>query len=193
MGKYKGLQIGLLTCFMLQSCTNLVGFARFSPQELIVMKKYDELLVSLRRVIRAIDLYSKKLSKETGLTSPQLIVMREIAANTDVMVKHIAENINLSPATVTSILDRLESRGYVIRQRYTKDKRKVGLHLTESGFEAIKYAPTLLQEHFIKRFESLEEWEQTQLVSTMQRIAKMMDAEALDAAPLLQVGQIYDK
>lgn len=154
------------------------------------MKKYDELLVSLRRVIRAIDIYSKKLSKETGLTSPQLLVMQEIAANCGIMGKHIAENINLSPATVTSILDRLESRGLIIRQRSVIDKRKVGLHLTEAGYVAIEDAPTLLQAHFIKRFESLEEWEQTQLVSTMQRIAKMMDADALDAAPLLQVGQI---
>ena len=54
------------------------------------MKKYDELLVSLRRVIRAIDLYSKKLSKESGLTSPQLIVMQEIYNNDDVMVKDIS-------------------------------------------------------------------------------------------------------
>ena len=42
------------------------------------MQKYEELLVSLRKVIRAIDLYSKKLSKESGLTSPQLIVLKEI-------------------------------------------------------------------------------------------------------------------
>lgn len=155
------------------------------------MKKYDELLVSLRRVIRAIDLYSKKLSKESGLTSPQLIVMQEIANNDDVMVKDIANHINLSSATVTSILDRLEARGYVVRERSQIDKRKVGVRLTESGSTAFKNAPTLLQEHFINRFESLDEWEQTQLVSTMQRIAKMMDAEALDAAPLLQVGQIH--
>ncbi len=155
------------------------------------MKKYDELLVSLRRVIRAIDLYSKKLSKESGLTSPQLIVMQEIYNNDDVMVKDIASHINLSSATVTSILDRLEALGYVVRERSQIDKRKVGVRLTESGASAFNNAPTLLQEHFINRFESLDEWEQTQLVSTMQRIAKMMDAEALDAAPLLQVGQIH--
>jgi DNA-binding MarR family transcriptional regulator len=155
------------------------------------MKKYDELLVSLRRVIRAIDLYSKKLSKESGLTSPQLIVMQEIYNNGDVMVKDIASHINLSSATVTSILDRLEARGYVVRERSQIDKRKVGVSLTETGVNAFNNAPTLLQEHFINRFESLDEWEQTQLVSTMQRIAKMMDAEALDAAPLLQVGQIH--
>lgn len=157
------------------------------------MKKYDELLVSLRRVIRAIDLYSKKLSKDTGLTSPQLLVMQEIAASSGIMVKHIAQNINLSPATVTSILDRLELKNLVLRQRSIVDKRKVGLDLTAAGMDAIKDAPTLLQEHFINRFESLDEWEQTQLISTMQRIAKMMDAESLDAAPLLQVGHIDSK
>ena len=136
------------------------------------MRKYDELLVSLRRVIRAIDLYSKKLSKESGLTSPQLIVMQEIFNNDDVMVKDIANHINLSSATVTSILDRLEARGYVVRERSTIDKRKVGVRLTATGTNAFNNAPT-------------------QLVSTMQRIAKMMDADALDAAPLLQVGQIH--
>ncbi|WP_158967340.1 MarR family winged helix-turn-helix transcriptional regulator [Paraglaciecola sp. L3A3] len=155
------------------------------------MKKYEELLVSMRRIIRAIDLYSKKLSKESGLTSPQLIVMQEIAANDGIMVKQIAENINLSSATVTSILDRLEARNYVIRERSVQDKRKVGLHLTPTGQLAMQGAPTPLQEHFINRFEKLDDWEQTQLIATMQRIAKMMDAEDIDAAPLLEVGTIH--
>lgn len=154
------------------------------------MKKYEELLVSLRKVIRAIDLYSRKLNKETGLTSPQLIVLQEIAAYDGLMVKDIAEHINLSSATVTSILDRLESRKFVIRERSEIDKRKVGLHLTELGSQMIKDAPMPLQDHFINRFEKLEEWEQTQMLSTMQRISKMMDAEDLDAAPMLEVGAL---
>ncbi len=157
------------------------------------MEKYDELLVSLRRVIRAIDLYSKKLSKETGLTSPQLIVMQEIQATDGITLKQIADNINLSSATVTSILDRLESREYVTRIRSTVDKRKVHLHLTDKGKEILAAAPKPLQDHFITRFESLDEWEQSQLVATMQRIAKMMDADDLDASPLLAVGQIQQK
>ncbi|MGJ8681377.1 MarR family winged helix-turn-helix transcriptional regulator [Paraglaciecola sp.] len=155
------------------------------------MEKYEELLVSLRKVIRAIDLYSKKLNKESGLTTPQLIVLHEIAAKDGMMVKDIAENINLSSATVTSILDRLETRKLVIRERSSVDKRKVGLHLTELGLSTVQSAPTPLQEHFINRFEKLEEWEQTQMLSTMQRVAKMMDADEIDASPLLEVGQIH--
>ena len=160
----------------MQSDVFLIEFDQFEFEQRIDMQKYDDLLVSLRRVIRAIDLYSKKLSRETGLTSPQLIVMQEIASHDGLLVKQIAENINLSSATVTSILDRLE--------------RKVSLHLTDAGKEVLEDAPTPLQEHFINRFEKLEEWEQTQLIATMQRIAKMMDAEDIDAAPLLEVGTI---
>ncbi|MFT4939519.1 MAG: DNA-binding MarR family transcriptional regulator [Paraglaciecola sp.] len=154
------------------------------------MKKYEELLVSLRRVIRAIDLYSKKLNKETGLTSPQLIVLQEIYLQDGIMVKEVAEHITLSSATVTSILDRLERRSLVQRERSTIDKRKVGLHLTDSGHAAIKSSPKPLQKHFINRFEALETWEQTQMLTTIQLIAKMMDVEELDAAPLLELGQI---
>lgn len=155
------------------------------------MEKYEELLVSLRKVIRAIDLYSRKLNKETGLTSPQVIVLQEIAAHDGLMVKDIAQHINLSSATVTSILDRLENRQLVVRERSSKDKRKVELHLTDQGINILKDAPMPLQAHFITRFKKLEEWEQSQMLSTMQRIAHMMDAEEIDASPLLEVGQIH--
>lgn len=160
------------------------------------MERYEELLVLMRQVIRAIDLYSKKLSKETGLTSPQLLVLQAIKAHDAVegaMVKEIAEKINLSSATITSILDRLEKRELVTRERSTTDKRRVGITLKPLGLEMIKDAPKPLQEHFINRFEAMEEWEQTQMVATMQRIVSMMDAEKLDASPVLEVGQLHSK
>ncbi|WP_299073487.1 MarR family transcriptional regulator [uncultured Paraglaciecola sp.] len=156
------------------------------------MHKYEELFVSLRKVTRAIGLYSKKLSKESGLTTPQLIVLKEISQHGGWMVKDIAQSINLSSATVTSILDRLEARNLVIRERSVTDKRRLGLYLTEQGETLVNNAPRPLQTHFIDRFERLQDWEQTQLVSTMQRIAYMMDAENLDAAPMLEVGLLQE-
>ncbi|RDV26182.1 MarR family transcriptional regulator [Alteromonas aestuariivivens] len=156
------------------------------------MRKEEELLVALRRVMRAVDLRSKHLSKSVGLTGPQLMVMQNIQLSPGIMVREIAENINLSPATITNILDRLEARNLANRIRSTTDKRKVGVYLTELGQEAIKDAPRPLQEHFIERFHQLKEWEQSQMVATMQRIATMMDAEDLDASPLLEVGELSD-
>ena len=157
------------------------------------MRKEEELLVALRRVIRAVDLRSKQLSKHVGLTGPQLLVMQNIEEQPGIMVREIAENINLSPATITNILDRLESRDLATRIRSTKDKRKVGVFLTDRGKEAVKDAPRPLQEHFVERFSQLKEWEQSQMVATMQRIATMMDAENIDASPFLELRSISDK
>jgi hypothetical protein len=54
--------------------------------------------------------------------------------------------------------------------------------------EILKTTPPLLHEKFIDEFDSLEGWEQTQVLSSLQRIAMMMDAENLDAAPLLDIN-----
>ncbi|BDM65258.1 MarR family transcriptional regulator [Shewanella sp. NFH-SH190041] len=157
------------------------------------MEKYEQLLVSLRRIIRAIDIHSKQLNKYAGLTGPQLLVMQKIAELEGSLAKQVAAEINLSPATVTNIVDRLESRGLVIRRRSQSDKRKVHLYLSEQGLVLYKEAPRALQEHFITRYQNLEQWEQSQLLSAVERIAYMMDAEELDAAPVLVVGQIHSQ
>ncbi len=154
------------------------------------MEKYEELLVSLRQVIRAIDIHSRQLNKQSGLTGPQLMVMQNIALLDAPLAKDIAKEIALSAATVTTIIDRLESRALVIRTRSETDKRKVHLSLSESGKLLLSSSPKPLQDHFIKRYQNLEEWEQSQLLSAVERIASMMDAEKLDAAPVLFVGQI---
>ncbi|MFV0595921.1 MarR family winged helix-turn-helix transcriptional regulator [Shewanella sp.] len=154
------------------------------------MEKYEQLLISLRRVIRAIDIHSRQLNKHSGLTGPQLMVMQKIAQLGSPLAKQVAEEITLSPATVTTIIDRLEGRGLVIRKRSESDKRKVHLHLSEAGRALLKESPKPLQEHFIKQYQNLEEWEQSQLLSSVERIAAMMDADKIDAAPMLLVGKI---
>jgi DNA-binding MarR family transcriptional regulator len=149
------------------------------------MKNHEQVLISLRKIIRAIDLHSKKLERELGLTGPQLLIMQLIEKNRVTTSGVIAREVSLSQATVTSILDRLEKKAYILRARTDADKRKVMVSLTESGQQAIVGAPTLMQEHFIHSFSQLEDWEQSLLISSVQRIAEMMDASDLDAAPLL--------
>ncbi|NRA85099.1 MAG: MarR family transcriptional regulator, partial [Gammaproteobacteria bacterium] len=138
------------------------------------MEKHQELLISLRKVIRAIDLHSKQLSKTSGLTSPQLLIMLEIDKASGVNSSQVAKNVNLSAATVTNILDRLENKNLVSRVRNTQDKRKVSLYITEDGKALLRNAPQALQEHFIDKFSNLAQWEQSQLLSSMERLAHMM-------------------
>ena len=149
----------------------------------------DEVLVSLRRIIRATDLYSRKLGKRTGLTTPQLGVIQAIGALRDPTVSDVAKAVSLSLATVTTILNRLEANGLVHRERSAVDRRRVIVTLTEKGEELGASAPKPLQDSFVDRFVRLESWEQHQIVAALERVATMMDAEELDAAPILLSGE----
>ncbi|MFY2506978.1 MarR family transcriptional regulator [Vibrio pectenicida] len=154
------------------------------------MEKHEEVLISIRQIIRAIDLHSKRLSKESGLTGPQLILMRSIRELGEVTIRELSNHTNMSQATATTILDRLERNEIVKRVRSVHDKRKVHAHLTEKGVIVLEQAPTPLQQNFINKFQRLEEWEQSLLLSSVQRISSMMNAEDIDVAPVLEIGSI---
>ncbi|WP_087024779.1 MarR family winged helix-turn-helix transcriptional regulator [Thaumasiovibrio subtropicus] len=157
------------------------------------MEKHDEVLIALRQIIRAIDLHSKKLSKESGLTGPQLLLMREIRQSGEVTIRQLANNTNMSQATATTILDRLEKRDLIERRRSSLDKRRVHAYLTEEGETLLNGAPQPLQEGFIKQFTELEAWEQSLLLSSLQRISSMMNAEHLDVAPVMWTGSVTEQ
>ncbi len=153
----------------------------------------EQVLINLRQIIRATDLYSRRLSKEVGLTAPQLLVLQAIQTLGAVSISKLSQEISLSQATVTNIIDRLESRNLVARHRSTHDRRVVHATLTEAGSDKIQLAPTPIQATFGKRFAKLEDWEKSMIVASLQRVARMMNAEAIDASPVLHVGEAIEQ
>jgi DNA-binding MarR family transcriptional regulator len=145
----------------------------------------DDVLIALRRIIRSIDLHSRKLAYSCGLTVPQFIVMREIERRKNVPVGELARGVNLSHATVTDILGRLEKRSIIARTRSGTDKRRVNVMLTEEGRNLLKNAPPLLHEKFTAEFNKLKDYEQTLILSSLQRMADLMDVKKIKVAPIL--------
>jgi DNA-binding MarR family transcriptional regulator len=154
------------------------------------MNRYDEVLVALRRIIRATDLHSRQLSKIAGLTAPQLLILQLLRQHTELTVGEVAQRVSLSQATVTTIIDRLEKRGFVKRERGSADKRKVYVYLTPEADAVLLNAPKPLQESFVQQYQDLHDWEQTMILSSLERIAYMMDAQHIDASPVLDVGAL---
>jgi DNA-binding MarR family transcriptional regulator len=147
-----------------------------------------KVLVALRQIIRATDLHSKRLFKQSGLTTPQIIVLQTIRDLGEVSTGQISERVNLSQGTVTSILDRLESRTLIERYRSVADRRVVHARLTRQGRAVLKKAPPLLHERFVTAFAALSASKQAQIVQTLEDVADMMGAGHIDAAPLLDIA-----
>ncbi len=137
----------------------------------------EAVLVSIRKIIRNSDLHSHKLRRDSGLTSPQLMLLTEIAKNPDATIGELAELICLSQATATTVLDRLEKDGLADRYRSDVDKRKVHARLTEKGVIALKQAPKPLHSHFIEQFENLKPHERSSILAALQHVGDMMEPQ----------------
>lgn len=150
----------------------------------------EQVLMALRRITRAIDLHSRRLVQSHGLTGPQALLLKSLLDGGETSVGALAQRISLSQATVTDILNRLEKSGLVRRVRSDIDRRRVHVEATEACDRLLENSPPLLQEQFAERFDALEEWEQTLMLSTLQRVATMMDARDLSVSPVLTPGPV---
>lgn len=140
-------------------------------------------LDSLRRMFRALEMQSRRLSRTHGLTGPQLVVLQELIKHPDSGITELARNIRVSQATATNIVDRLEQRGYVRRDRSGSDKRRVLVSATPEGRTLLASNPSYLHQQFLDRFSALESWEQTLILSSLQRVAAMLEAEPEPGRP----------
>jgi len=156
------------------------------------IERAEAVLVALRRIIRATDLHSRRLSIASGLTTPQIIALQAIRDLGEVTSGKLASQMSLSLSTATTILDRLERRGFIERYRSNADRRIVHARLTGEGRKVLRRAPPLLHDSFIDRFSTLRTADQDRIVATLREVAEMMGAKELDAAPVLDVGPLVE-
>ncbi len=148
-------------------------------------KLVENVLIALRRITRAIDLHSRRLVQDYSLTGPQLLILQMISKQDEAPIGNLAQQVNLSNATVTGIIDRLEKRGLVERVRGVRDRRQVIVRGTEKGREILAEAPPPLQEEFVRALKSLPPERQDQILKCLNHVAAMMNADGLDVGAVL--------
>lgn len=153
--------------------------------------RVDESLIALRRILRAAELFERNLAQAAGLTPAQLRVLQIVAAKGGSTTPTLlAGQMGVSQATVTALVDRLETAGKIVRVRSQTDRRQTNVVLTDTGRDTLRDSPDALQQRYVEAFCRLQDWEQAQLVSSLERVSAMLDADRLDAAPVLTIGDI---
>ncbi|MEX0641107.1 MAG: MarR family transcriptional regulator [Pirellulales bacterium] len=134
----------------------------------------EGIIVALRRISQAIDTHSRFLWQEHGITAPQLGALRVLQRHGPMTPGDLAAALHISPATIAGITQRLQQHGLITRQRQTSDRRSVLLSVSEQGTKVARQAPSLLRDRFRKELDQLKEWERTQILSVLQRVADMI-------------------
>lgn len=152
-----------------------------------------EALIALRKIQRKIEQASRRLAETEGLTPSQLKVLQLLTEYPEISVGWICEQTHLKNATITSLVDKLVERGMVSRRRCDTDRRRVWIRMEPAGKVALESAPDLLQETFERRFERLPDWQKAMLVSSLELVSSLVDADDIDAAPVLDFGALDEK
>ncbi len=140
---------------------------------------------SLRQIIRAVGLYSKELLRRRNLTTSQLATLRQLGRRGPLSAGDLARGISVSQATITGIVDRLEKAELVTRKRDSEDRRRVVIDLTDAGRDVVASSPPPLHERFVVRLAELPTEEREEISRVLERIVQMMEAEDVEAAPVL--------
>jgi DNA-binding MarR family transcriptional regulator len=157
----------------------------------IPQQSYElRILQALRRIIRTVDMHSHKLGSLHKITGPQLGCLLAAKEQGPLTSARLAKIVYLSPSTVVGIIDRLEEKGLVTRQRDSKDRRLVYISITPSGEKMVADAPSLLQDTLASALVTLPRQEQVAITMALEKLVDLMEARDVDAAPVLETGPL---
>jgi len=159
---------------------------------IVPKERYDlQILKSLRRILRSVDVYSSKLAQEHGVTVPQLICLLKVDELGSLTLKELSAEVYLSPSTLVGIIDRLERQDLLRRQRSVRDRRKVRIDLTDKGRQLIADSPSPLQDSLACAIKRLPELERATIALSLAKVAELMESHPAadvtdDPAPILE-------
>ncbi len=168
-GKYKN-DYNLIPVVMVQSLSSKsVNFG---------FMEYLEVLIKIRKIMRSINLESKRIEKAFGISIPQLLVLQYLSEQKDFKAssKSIKDYINLNASTISGIIVRLEEKGFVARLPKPEDKRASYITLTAKGSDILKQSPTTLQEKLSRRLKKLSKRQIEELNKHIDLLTELMDA-----------------
>ncbi len=146
-----------------------------------------EILIKIRRIVRSVDIESKKIQKEYGVSIPQVLCLSFLqeSPNYQSTQGEIKKFLNLNSSTVSGIINRLEKKGLLARLPKTKDKRVVNIALTSAGDKLLGVIPSLLHDQLSEKLLKLEEEELKKVVESLDTLVSMLEIEQVEASPVI--------
>ena len=139
----------------------------------------SEIIQSLRRIFKAIQDYSQEVSQKFGITGPQLWALKTLSANGSLPLGELSKRMYLHPSTITGVVDRLEKKGYVVRDRVHEDRRVIMVQLTSKGKKTASKAPNPIQGKMIYGLRKLKREELNSIYDSIEKLGGIAEAQNL--------------
>ena len=146
----------------------------------------NDILIKIRKIVRSVDIESKKIQKEYGVSIPQVLCLNFLhdSPSYQATQSEIRKFLNLNSSTVSGIINRLEKKGYLARLPKSGDKRVVNIALTSAGDTLLDRIPALLHEQLSSKLQKLEPSELEKVEHSLDTLVTLLDIEKIEASPL---------
>jgi DNA-binding MarR family transcriptional regulator len=156
---------------------------------------YSNILGHIRKIVRVVNLESKRIEKEHGISIPQLLCLNFLSKQKGFISFHkdLKDYLQLNPSTVTGIINRLEKKGLIAKLPSADDKRSTPVVLTAKGLTLLQSTPEPLHEQITRNLQDLSESKLEQLELAFEMIIKFLNINDLDAAPIVTGETVIDE
>ncbi|MDN4164738.1 MarR family transcriptional regulator [Cytophagales bacterium LB-30] len=151
------------------------------------MQSGDQIITNIRKIIRSLDLESKRIEKNYGMSIPQMILLTQLKNTPNFTASHkdLSKQLHLNTSTVTGIIDRLEKKGLVARTPKPDDKRGILVVLTKAGKQSIDRTPGLMQEKLLTKLQQAPKEDVRKIEEGLELLIKYLEIVDPEASSLL--------
>lgn len=122
-----------------------------------------------RAYVSILPLFEKRMAKYQ-LRPVDFSVLSLLKANPNINQKRLSDAVNVSPPNLATLLDKLQERGLLLRQRSPLDRRSQTLVLTAAGLSMCSKAEKTASELEADATSTLTDAERAQLITLLQKI-----------------------
>lgn len=133
-------------------------------------------LDSLRRIIRALRVSSRRAERELGVSGAQLFVLQRLAEGPAGSVNELAERTHTHQSSVSVVVRRLVERGLVSRRRSPTDQRRVELALSAAGRRVLQGSRPAAHVRLADAMRRLPRDRRTRLAALLRELVALMGA-----------------
>lgn len=135
----------------------------------------------LRKVVKAVEAYSRAVEARFGVTGPQLWATWVLGKGEPLSLKELAAQMHLSPSTLVGVVDRLAAKGLVSRAQDPVDRRRIRLTLTEAGRALCAQAPDPAQGRMVQGLQGLDPADLVGLRRGLAHLVNALEADRFEA------------
>lgn len=135
----------------------------------------------LRRVVRALELFSREIHRDFGLTAPQLWALKTLESRGPLTISELAAQLHIHQSSTSILLNRLEERGLVRRLRQQQDRRFVRVELTDRAVALCRAAPDPAQGRLVHRLSGMPASRIKRIRQSVDDVVRAMEAEDVEA------------